>query len=364
MEKIKINLTSWFVNIIIYLFFVLFIIEAIFLLKTGDMGAYYLIDLIYNIGSDKRFILLLGFSLVIGIVLLVLIKYILNKLRIRTLYHLLIILPILIFISKYDGFTKLNEGINLYQNIKNLKVNSDNNIEKQILKCNINRFIAHGGGEINGDKVTDSLEALENSYNNGFRYLELDILKTSDNYFVASHDWISWKKNSEYVGSLPPTYKEFKKYKIYNKYTPLGIDDINKWFNSHKEAILVTDKIDLPIEFSNKFVDKKRLMMELFSMKSIYEAVDIGILYYMPTWAVVSRIQGDKITFLKRLKVKAIVINAGELERNVKLFQDVSQAGIKIYIYGKYNKNINSKYFYGRYINDIEFLKKCKEYNR
>ena len=49
------------------------------------------------------------------------------------------------------------------------------------------RFIAHAGGRIEGMNYTNSLEALNNSYKNGFRLFELDIIETSDGEFVAAH---------------------------------------------------------------------------------------------------------------------------------------------------------------------------------
>ena len=39
------------------------------------------------------------------------------------------------------------------------------------------RFIAHAGGQIEGMNYTNSLEALNNSYKNGFRLFELILLK-------------------------------------------------------------------------------------------------------------------------------------------------------------------------------------------
>ena len=259
------------------------------------------------------------------------------------------------------GFVNLYKNILLYTKIEQLKISDSFDMKSNItFQCNKNRFIAHGGGEINGISVTDSLEALNFSYNQGFRYLELDILKTSDGHFVASHDWNSWKKNNGYDAILPPTLEEFKNVKIYKKYTPLDMEAINKWFNEHSDAILVTDHMDEPLKFAKKFIDKNRLMMELFSMNSVYNAIKNN-LYGMPTWGVVSQIQGNKLEILKKLGVKFIVANVEVLNQNKQLFKTLSNNGIKIYFYGKYGKNIDFKYFYGRYINDINFIKVCQD---
>ena len=44
------------------------------------------------------------------------------------------------------------------------------------------RFIAHAGGSIDGHRYTNSLEALNENYQKGFRLFELYIIKTKDNY--------------------------------------------------------------------------------------------------------------------------------------------------------------------------------------
>ena len=75
----------------------------------------------------------------------------------------------------------------------------------------VDRYIAHAGGEIDGEIYTNSLEALTKSYLDGFRLFELDIIRTSDGHFVAAHDWELWSEMTSYDGELPPDLKEFKK---------------------------------------------------------------------------------------------------------------------------------------------------------
>ena len=45
-------------------------------------------------------------------------------------------------------------------------------LDKSIEKFDDKKFIAHAGGKIQGHEYTNSLEALDQSYNNGFRYFE------------------------------------------------------------------------------------------------------------------------------------------------------------------------------------------------
>jgi len=166
---------------------------------------------------------------------------------------------------------------------------------------------------------------------------------------------------TSYEGSLPPTYSDFKKYKLYEQYTPLGIDDINKWFLIHNDAILVTDKVNSPVEFSKLFIDNSRLMMELFSMKAVFEGLKCNILAVMPTWGIIAQIQ-DKVKVLKQLGISYIVVDSDVLSRNGALFDSFSNNGIKVYVYGSYGVNIKSNNFYGRYIDKPDFIKKCKQF--
>ena len=58
------------------------------------------------------------------------------------------------------------------------------------------KFIAHAAGGINFDTYTNSVEALEKSIDNGYRLIEIDLMETSDNFFIGGHhDWPSFKKN-------------------------------------------------------------------------------------------------------------------------------------------------------------------------
>ena len=69
-------------------------------------------------------------------------------------------------------------------------------LEESTLNDNVlsSRYlIAHAGGSIDGYTYTNSKEAFTNALNNGFRYIELDLFKTSDGNIVCSHDSSTFK---------------------------------------------------------------------------------------------------------------------------------------------------------------------------
>jgi hypothetical protein len=126
-------------------------------------------------------------------------------------------------------------------------------------------FIAHAGGAIDGDLYTNCLEALDLSYSKGCKLFELDLVLTTDGKIVAQHD--------------PPgiTEAEFMARPILGKYTPLNMEAINRWFQNHPDAILVTDKISDPQMIFDQFSFRNRVIMELFTWDAVDKAIELGI---------------------------------------------------------------------------------------
>lgn len=223
------------------------------------------------------------------------------------------------------------------------------------------RFIAHAGGQIDGHIYTNSLEAINESYKNGLRMFELDIYKTSDHHFVAVHGWKNWLNKVDYSGPTPPSLETFLQYKIYDKYTPMDMKLINKWFKEHPDAILVTDKVNLPKEFSELFVDKKRLMMELFTWEAVKEAISAEIKAPVPNFRLIKRLKKSKrIKHLKSLGIKHIASSRNEHKKHLSLIKMLNKNDIKLFAYGFYAPNLNEYYlacherelYFGAYVDN------------
>ena len=197
---------------------------------------------------------------------------------------------------------------------------------------NNNRYIAHAGGEVNGVKSTNTKDALDQNYKKGFRLFELDIIETSDKKLVAAHDWKMWSRFTDYSGVLPPSHEEFMKHKIYGDYTTMDLKGINAWFAAHPDATLITDKVNDPIAFANQFVDKDRLVMELFSQMAVEEASRNSI-QAMISQTPLLKIVGDKINYLKVNNVKYVALSRRIIDNETKLLLKLKEHGIKVYVY-------------------------------
>ncbi len=257
-------------------------------------------------------------------------------------------------------------GFSMIQSAKYLIDHKLTNIEATS-RYDIDRYIAHAGGRIDGHMYTNSLEALNAGYQKGFRLFELDILKTSDNHYVAAHDWKMWQQMTGFKGELPPNKSEFKEYQLLHKYTPLDLDDINNWFQSHTDAILVTDKINEPMNFSNEFIYPDRLMMEIFTLEALKEAAELNIKSAIPNLGVVKQLKGDKIKSLVDLGVTEIVMSRRDIENNIPFLIQLKNRSIKVYVFhvnydeGKDESYVfchDMDYIYGMYADDFDFSKK------
>jgi glycerophosphoryl diester phosphodiesterase len=231
-------------------------------------------------------------------------------------------------------------------------------------KSDTTRFIAHAGGMIEGNTYTNSLEALNLNYDKGFRLFELDILKTKDDEYVAAHDWNHWSEIANYEGELPVTHEEFIRHKILGKYTPLDMKRINDWFTNHVDATLVTDKINEPEEFSGKFIDKKRLIMELFDIETVKKGVSAQIKTSMPSQNVIDNLTGNKVKQLKQLGVNGIAISRTYIASNVEFLQELKENNVRVYVYGlnqapgtdeDYVVKYEMDYIYGIYADKWDF---------
>ena len=217
------------------------------------------------------------------------------------------------------------------------------NLEEEfLLKKDI--FIAHAGGNIDGHVYTNSLEALNKNYNLGVKYFELDLQFTSDNKIVAVHDWKQWKQRVTYQSDAIPTLKMFLNYKIDNKFTPLGVDQILDWFIRHPDAVLVTDKIDDALVIKKIFNKiKDNLIIELFTEESINQALSNDFTKILISqkilWKNKYSIKYLNLLLSKKNVPYGFAVSKHTIYENPLFFKTAKSLGFKIYVY-----NVNEEF--------------------
>jgi hypothetical protein len=227
----------------------------------------------------------------------------------------------------------------------------------------VDRFIAHAGGAVQGNTYTNSLEALNASYEKGFRLFELDIIKTSDGEFVAAHDWNIWQEQTGYQGDTPVSLEVFNSYKILKDFNSLDMRAINTWFSSHKDAVLITDKTSDIEQFANSFVDQQRLRMEIFTFPDVLIAVRTGVEPLLSE-NLLNNLKDTALEYVKEHHIKYVVFSRESISKNSKLLKQLTQVGVKSYVYHvNFQAGKNEKYVveyelgsvYGMYADDWNF---------
>ena len=104
------------------------------------------------------------------------------------------------------------------------------------------RVIAHGGGAIQGESVTNSVEAVEQAIAQGYQYIELDLAFTTDGQVAMIHDWQS--SGSYYLGlgqnkAIP--FDQYQKCRVLNRFTPLDLSRLAKILQQHPDVRIITD---------------------------------------------------------------------------------------------------------------------------
>lgn len=131
-------------------------------------------------------------------------------------------------------------------------------------------LIAHAGGAVDSCIYTNSREAMERSLANGYRFIEFDLLFTSDSVLVAAHSWERFNSMTGYEdwGDSVPAYSDFVSRKICGRYTPLSAREINRFFEQNDSLYLVTDKVSDPEVLQEHFPSlKHRMVVEAFSFQ-------------------------------------------------------------------------------------------------
>jgi glycerophosphoryl diester phosphodiesterase len=257
------------------------------------------------------------------------------------------IFVIIILVSLSIFFYNKNQKSNFQYDEKTL----------QLLDNREYKFIAHAGGGIDGYTYTNSLEAINLSISKGFKLIEIDLMETKDKYFVGVNNWQKFKRDNLFkeneINDKPLSLKEFKKVKIFTKYTPLTSNEINKIFGENKDLILVTDKTNNFKKINRDFsFNKKRIIVEIFSKRDYFKAIKQDIVNPMLS------ANSKDYNFIIKNNIKLISAHAQEIIDNKEIYQELINQGVKVFAFTSNDKkfieeNLDS-YFSGIYVDFLD----------
>ncbi|WP_223789550.1 glycerophosphodiester phosphodiesterase family protein [Marinicella meishanensis] len=104
-------------------------------------------------------------------------------------------------------------------------------------------LIAHAGGGYQGQAYTNSIEALEHSYQAGFRHLEVDFSWTADGQLVCLHDWDkTFKKIFGFKTHEPLTLARFNELaEAHPGFRSCDLAALAAWLKDKPEVKIITD---------------------------------------------------------------------------------------------------------------------------
>lgn len=104
-------------------------------------------------------------------------------------------------------------------------------------------LVAHGGGEVDLIKLTNSFEALEKSRSKGITYYEIDFALTKESIPICIHDWQWGYKEALGVDPMevPVSYQNFQFDNGRNKYKVCDANSLLTWLRSNPNARIIVD---------------------------------------------------------------------------------------------------------------------------
>ncbi|MCB1985666.1 MAG: hypothetical protein H6936_13820 [Burkholderiales bacterium] len=143
------------------------------------------------------------------------------------------------------------------------------------------QLIAHGGGEIAGNHVTNSLQALNKTYDLGQRFIEMDFSWTSDNHLVLIHDWNETYRQHFSMHSKAPDLNKFNRLSMNYGLTQLNLEQLLAWLHERPDAKIITDIKARNLEglayiAKNAGRMKGQFMPQIYNINEYNQAVALG----------------------------------------------------------------------------------------
>jgi len=105
-------------------------------------------------------------------------------------------------------------------------------------------LIAHAAAAIRGWEGSNTLEAMENAINLGFKYIELDMLYTTDGEIILNHNWYHISNRIPGVENGIMSHEEFMSHRIFGQFTPVDLELLIDFLRRHPEPRIITDTKD------------------------------------------------------------------------------------------------------------------------
>ncbi len=199
------------------------------------------------------------------------------------------------------------------------------------------RLIAHAGGAVYGIRLTNSLQALENSYSLGFRFFELDFCNTSDGIPVIVHDWgnANWFMNVKY-STKAPLYKEYKSKECIMDLNLMDLKMLEKWLLDHPDAFIITDMKDDNLVLLNRLNKnhgkiKDQIIPQIYAFEEYEPVKELGYKNIILTLYRLKAPADVVVEFCRNNQLFALTISSTNAVPDI--LEKYSGLGIPVYVH-------------------------------
>ena len=174
----------------------------------------------------------------------------------------------------------------------------------ETLPISNDRYIAHAGGAIGSNTYTNSKEAVLESLNDGYRFIELDLRATLDGHYFGAHyvDDFNTQTGHPDQWIIPPTASQVKERKILDRFTPLLLTDVAKIMAEHPQMFLVIDNGNDYAKMLSECPYPERMAVEVVNYAQYVSARVAGFKYV----ALGNNIEKETV---EKLGIKILVVN-------------------------------------------------------
>ena len=173
-------------------------------------------------------------------------------------------------------FLILAAGLLLFFSVRPVTLAAGPEVEKIRAELRAQKVIIHAAGALRtqaGDEAiyTNSLDALQNMYDAGNRFCEIDIRETSDGVLICAHgDEAHLANGSE----LPADARsgDFLSERLFGEFTPMTVEMLAAFMREHPDLTVITDAQGDNLRISRKLAEALPDLKDRFIIQIYHES--------------------------------------------------------------------------------------------
>jgi len=198
-------------------------------------------------------------------------------------------------------------------------------------------LVAHAGGAVGGLPYTNSRQALDASWERGFRLFEIDLSWTTDGKLVLLHDWGPTLHRLCAAPEGPRTLADFHALRMTAGLTALDVQGLETWVRDHPGARIVSDvkghNVEaLRIVATDHPALARRLVPQIYGFREYEPVRSMGYLSIILTLYLSDATDDEVVAFAERHKLLGVTMWPARA-RNGHFVDRLAAVGVPVYVH-------------------------------